>query len=400
VSSFGGWITRVGLPLTAVIALHARPTEVGRLAAVSAAPALVVGLLAGGLVDRTRRRPLLIFADIARAVLLLGVPVLALTHQLHMAELLVVAAAVAGLSVLFDMADHAYLPALVSPPQLMEANSRMGATESVAEIGGPALAGALVSALTAPMAIALNAVTYLVSAGILLAITTREPAPPVRAIAGDWRSDIGDGFKLATGDPRIRPLFLAASSSGLFGAFFLALYIVFAIDQLGLTPAMLGLTIAVGGVGSLIGAALASSFGARLGLGPALIGAGALNALFSLFVPLAAGAPLMAMLLLMAAQLFGDAAGTAWLIYAKTLRQSLLAPRVLGRVAGAFTAASGLAAIVGALVGGELGQWLGARPTLLIACVGLALAPAFCLASPLRRLRVMEPLEADRNAAG
>jgi MFS family permease len=386
--------------LTAVIALHARPAEVGRLAAMAAAPALVVGLLAGGLVDRTRRRPLLIFADFARAILLLAVPVLALTHRLHMAELLIVAAAVAGLTVIFDMADHAYLPALVVRPQLMEANSRLGATESVAEIGGPALAGALVSALTAPIAIALNAVTYLVSAGILLTITTKEPAPPIHAVAGDWRSDFGEGFKLATGDERIRPRFLAASSSGLFGAFFLALYIVFAIDQLGLTPGMLGLTIAVGGVGSLIGAALASRFGARLGLGPALIIAGALNALFSLFIPLAGGGQLRAMILLMAAQLFGDAAGTAWLIYAKTLRQSLLPPEVLGRVAGAFTAASGLAAVVGALVGGELGQRLGSRPTLLIACVGLALAPAFCLASPLRRLRVMEPLEVDRHAAG
>ena len=386
--------------MTAVIALHAAPAEVGRLAAITAAPALVVGLLAGGLVDRTRRRPLLIFADFARAVLLLGVPVLALTHQLRMAELLVVAAAVAGLTVIFDMADHAYLPVLVSRPQLMEANSRLGATESVAEIGGPALAGALVSALTAPIAIALNAVTYLVSAGILLTITTKEPAPPIRAVAGDWRSDIGEGFKLSTGDDRIRPLFLAASSSGLFGAFFLALYIVFAIDQLGLTPATLGLTIAVGGAGSLIGAALASPFGSRLGLGPALIVAGALNALFSLFIPLAGGGRLRAMILLMAAQLFGDAAGTAWLIYAKTLRQSLLPPEVLGRVAGAFTAVSGLAAVVGALVGGELGQRLGSRPTLLIACAGLALAPAFCLASPLRRLRVMEPLEADGDVAG
>ncbi len=194
------------------------------------------------------------------------------------------------------------------------------------------------------------------------------------------------------GDGRIRPLFLAALASGLFGSFFSALYIVFSIDQLHLTPAMLGLTIGVGGAGSLAGAAIASRFGARLGIGPALIGAGALNALFNLFIPMAGGAPLIAMGFLMAAQLLGDAAGTAWLIYAKTLRQSLLPPEVLGRVAGVFAAAAGLASICGALIGGELGQHLGMRPTLLIACAGFALAPLFCLASPLRRLRVLAPM--------
>lgn len=398
ISSLGARITRDGLPLTAVLVLHANAGDIGRLAAMAAAPALAVGLLAGGLVDRSRRRPLLIAADLARAALLFIIPIAALAHALTMAALIAAAASVAGLSVLFDMADHAYLPVLVEPAQLIDANTKLGTTESVAEIGGPAVAGILVSALTAPIAIAANAATYLISAAILAGIGKVEPTPAARPSMRHWRADIAAGLKLAAGEPRVRPLFAAALSSGLFGGFFSALYIVYAIDVLRLTPALLGLTIAVGGVGSLAGAALATRLAQRLGIGVALIAAGTLNALFDLFIPLAGGGRLEAMALLMTAQFFGDAAGTAWLIYAKTLRQGLLPNQMLGRVAGVFAAASGLAMIFGALIGGELGQRLGARPTLLFACAGFALAPLVCLASPLRRLRAITPARVEASA--
>src|SRR5450432_2689895 len=153
-------------------------------------------------------------------------------------------------------------------------------------------------------------------------------------------------------------------TSGLFGGFFSALYIVFAVRTLGLTPAMLGATIAVGGVGALAGAAAAPWLGARLGLGGALIAAALSSALFATIIPLAGGSPTRGMTMLMAAQLLGDAAGTAALIYAKTLRQGVLPLEVMGRVAGTFTAAGGLAMVAGALIGGELGGLGGIRPAL------------------------------------
>jgi MFS family permease len=387
ISSLGKLITREGLPLAAVLALHAGAGEIGVLAAIRAAPALLVGLTAGGMVDRARRRKVLIACDVLRAAVLLIVPVAAYTHHLVMADIWLAAALVGALSVLFDMADHAYLPSLIDRRLLIDANAKLGATESVAEIGGPAIAGALFSALTAPLAIAVNAVTYLASAAILATIRAKESVAAGPQARMTWRADAAAGFQISWRDPAIRSLLLMSATTGMFGGFFSALYIVFAVTTLGLTPAMLGATIAVGGLGALAGAAIAPWLGARLGLGGALIAAAASNALFDALIPLAGGSPVRGMGMLMAAQFLGDAVGTAALIYATSLRQGLLPLEAMGRVAGAFAAAAGLAAVAGALIGGELGRLGGMRPALFVACAGLALAPIWCLASPVRRMR-------------
>jgi MFS family permease len=387
ISSLGALISREGLPLAAVLALHAGPGEVGVLAAIRAAPGLVVGLAAGGMVDRTRRRGVLIGCDVLRAAVLLIVPIAAYTHHLVMADIWLAAALVGALGVLFDMADHAYLPSLIERRMLIDANAKLGTTESLAEIGGPAIAGALFSALTAPLAIAVNAVTYLASAAILATIAAKETVAAAPAASASWREDAAAGFRIAWAEPTVRPLLTMNVTWGLFGGFFSALYIAFAVRALGLTPLMLGATIAVGGLGALAGAAAAPWLSRRLGLGPALIATAAAGALADLLIPLAGGPPGRGMAMLMAAQLIGDAALTAALIYAKTLRQSVLPLEVMGRVAGGFAAAGGVAVVAGALVGGELGGVVGMRPTLLIACAGLALAPIWCLASPVRRLR-------------
>lgn len=370
-----------------MLVLHAPAADLGRLAAASAAPAVLVGLIAGPRLDRHRRRPVMIGADLGRAALLLIIPIAAVAHRLVMAELYLVAALVGAASVLFDMADHAYLPSLVDRQHLVAANARLSATDSTAEIGGPALAGVLVSLLTAPIAIAVNAVTYLASAVILATIRHPEAAPPRAAAAPNWRSDLLGGFRALIAEPLIRPLFLTSVTSALFGAFFFALYTFFAVTTLRLTPAMLGVTIAVGGVGALVGASLAAWLGRRLGIGRPLILAGLLEAAFTLLIPLAGGGPARAMAMLMAGQLFGDALGTAFLIHAVSLRQAVLPGEVLGRVAGAFAAGAGLATVIGALIGGALGGWIGARDTLFISSAGLALAPLWCLASPIWRLK-------------
>jgi predicted MFS family arabinose efflux permease len=150
---------------------------------------------------------------------------------------------------------------------------------------------------------------------------------------------------------------------------------------------MLGATIAVGGVGALTGAGLAPWLERRLGLGPAMILSGLLYGLFSALIPLAGGSPAQGMAGLMVAQLLGDAAGAAMFIYVASLRQGTLDVRVLGRVAGAFTAASALAGMLGAVAGGGLEGWIGIRAAMAIACVGMTAAPLFAFASPIRRLR-------------
>lgn len=389
VSAFGARITRDGLPIMAVIGLAATPGQLGVLAALSAAPALVLGLAAGGWVDRARRRRVLIGADLARAAVLVTLPVAAWLHLLALWQVYVAAVLVAGASVLFEIADHAYLPSVLSRERITDGNARLAATDSVAEIGGPALAGLLFQWLAAPVAVAVNAITYLVSAAFLATIAKPDPAPDRSGPAPPWTEDVTAGFAAAWRAPSVRPLLLITATHGFFGGIFSALYVVFALQTLGLTPALLGITIAAGGVGALIGAGLTQPLSRAVGPGPALILAAAGVALAVLFIPLAPPRPTLGMASLIAAQVFGDALGVAVLILATSLSQTLLPQSLLGRAAGAFKAVGGGMAVLGALAGGALGQAAGPRAALFVAAAGMSLAAVIALASPLRRTREM-----------
>jgi predicted MFS family arabinose efflux permease len=387
VSAFGSRITREGLPLAAVLTLDATPAQLGLLAALGYGPGLVVGLFAGGWADRRRRRPLLIGSDLLRALLLLSIPLAAWSGQLAMAQLYVVAALVGAATVVFDIADHAYLPSLVDRDQLMDGNSKLGVTESVAEVGGPALAGVLFQILSAPFALVVNAGTYLASAAFLATIRRRETPPDPEPRGRHPFADLMTGLRAIAAQPLVRPLLAMTVAQGFFGAFFAALYMLFAIQVLRIPPALLGLIIAMGGVGALAGALLARLASARLGPGPAIIAMGGAGALALLLVPAAPRDPVAGPAFLIAAQLIGDAFMVAAIIPAVTLRQSLFPPTILGRTSAVFHVAGGGVMVLGALAGGALGQWLGVRETLWIGAVGVLLGPLIALMSPLRRLR-------------
>ncbi len=310
VSAFGARITREGLPLAAVLTLKAAPAQLGVLAALSLAPGLIVGLTLGGRVDRSSKRGLLIGADLTRMAVLLTVPIAAWLHLLTIWQLYAAAVLVGAASLLFEIADHAYLPGLVGHAHLLEANAKLSVTDSIAEIGGPALAGALIQWLAAPLAIAVNAATYLVSALFLGGIKTREAQAPAAAepkahLLADLRAGIG----VIWSSTLLRPLFLTAMTGNLFIYVFAGLYVVFAIRTLGLTPALLGVTVAVGGVSALVGALFGPAMIRWLGVGPAYLAASGLAAASALFIPLAHGTGPRAMLFLVVAQLLGDGFG-------------------------------------------------------------------------------------------
>jgi predicted MFS family arabinose efflux permease len=386
VSAFGARISREGLPLAAVMTLGAAPAQIGVLAALANGPALIVGLAAGGFVDRTRRRRVLIAMDLLRAAVLASVPLAAWLHLLAMAQLYLAAAVVGGASVLFEIADHAYLPVLVPREQIGLANARLSATDSVAEVAGPALAGMLFQWFAGPMAVAINALTYLASAGFLGAIRKVEPSPPPPDGA-NWRSDIAQGFGAAMNEPRVAPLLIMIGTNALFGSFYSALYIFFAMRVLHLTPTMLGLTIAAGGVGALGGAMIANRLARMLGAGLAIAAASGAAAAVGWLIPLAPSSPALGMSFLSIAQFIGDALGVTWIILAASLRQTVLPGAVLGRVAASFQAVGGGLAVVGALTGGMIGGWLGPREALVVAQAGLLIGPAVVALSPLRRYR-------------
>jgi predicted MFS family arabinose efflux permease len=388
VSDFGARVTREGLPMMAVAGLAAQPRQLGVLYAVTSGAGLLVGLAAGDFVDHTRRRRILIGTDLMRALVLLSLPMAAWAGALTMAQVYVVAALVAGASALFDIADHAYLPGLVGRAQVIEANARMSATESVAEMGGPALAGALFQWLTAPFAVLINGATYFASALILARIGRPEPPLEIHARRG-WVDGVITGARTAWAEPRVRPLLVMTGVGGLFGGVFGALYIAFVLRGLGLSPVLLGLGIAAGGVGALAGSALAPRMALWLGVGPAICISGALSALGTMVVLLAPAEPVGGMACLVVSQVLGDAFGVVPLILAASLRQSLLPQNVLGRVGATFRVVAGGAAVAGALAGGALGQSLGLRETLLLAIGGLLIGPLTGMLSPLRRVRQM-----------
>ncbi|MBI3676070.1 MAG: MFS transporter [Proteobacteria bacterium] len=389
VSTFGARITREGLPLAAVMTINAPASQLGLLVALAQGPALVVAMLCGGYVDRSSRRAILIGTDLLRAAVLLTVPLAAWFHLLSMFQLYAVAAVAGGASVLFDIADHAYLPSLIARDDLMEGNTKLNVTESIAEIGGPALAGVLVQLLTAPFAIAANAVTYLMSALFLSTIRAREAHLNERHPQKPWHHGFRGGLAEIFAQPLLRPLFWMALISPLFGAFFSALYVIWAIKGLGLSPALMGVTIAVGGVAALLGTAIAAPALKWLGAGRAIVITYLISGASSLFIPLAHGPLAWRVAFLMLAQLFGDAFAVAAIVISTSLRQSLVPLHFMGRVAAVFGTAAGAPAIAGALLGGTLGEVFGMRETLLFAAAGVALTPLIGAFSPLWRLRDM-----------
>jgi len=387
ISAFGARITREGLPLAAVMTLDATPRQLGILAALSMGPGLFVGLLAGGLVDRARRRTILIGMDLLRFVVLMTVPVAAWLHLLGMEQLYVVAAVVGAASVLFDLADRAFLPSLIDADDLMEGNTKLSVTQSTAEIGGPAVAGLLFQWLTAPIAIALDAVSYLVSALFLSGVRAREDVDAAPAPPQHWAADIVFGWRTVMAEPRVRPLLFLFALQMMFFAFFGSLYALFALRTLHLTPAALGVTIAVGGVGALLGSVLAPWITRTVGVGPAIVLCGAGAAMSFFLIPMAPADPVTGMLFLMGSQLLGDAFGVAAMIPTTTLQQTLIAPEALGRVGAIFQVARGAGWIVGAILCGGLAAAIGVREALAVACAGLLLVELIPAASPLWRLR-------------
>jgi predicted MFS family arabinose efflux permease len=375
--------------MMAVMALAATPVQLGLMAALAAGSGLVVGLAAGDFVDHTLRRPILIAADLIRAAILLTLPLAAWLGLVSILQVYAAAALVTAASVLFDIADHAYLPGLVGRPSVTDANAKISTTESLAEMGGPAFAGTLFQWLTAPFAVAVNAVTYLVSALLLAQIKAPEPPREAGRKRRGWVDGVIVGARTSWDEPRVRVMLIQTGVGGLFGGFFSALYIAFALRGLGLSPALLGLGIATGGVGALTGSLLAQPIARWVGVGPAICLSGALSALGTMILLLSPATPVGAMTGLMVSQFLGDAFGVVPLILASSLRQTVLPQSVLGRVGATFRAVSGATVVVGALVGGALGQVFGLRETLLFAIAGLMTGPVYGALSPLWKVREM-----------
>lgn len=386
VSQFGSGITGIALPLTAVLILGATPTQMGILAALDGVSVLVIGLLAGVWVDRVRRRPLLIATDLGRAVVLSTIPLAALLGVLRIGQLYLVAALAGMLTVIFNVASAAFLPSLIPQGSLVEGNSKLAMSDSLAEIGGPAVAGPLVQLISAPLAIIFDALSFLFSACSLGLIGKPEPPQAAREQSQSIWSDLVEGLRMVLKNPLLRTLAGSAGIFSLFGNFIGALYALYVIRQLGAPPIFLGLLIAAGGVSALAGAFLAERVVQRFGLGRTVAVGLFMYGATGLLIPLAGGSVALALSLLFLSQLIGDASVSIYLIAEMSLRQSLVPANLLGRTNASIQFLSQGIAPVGALLAGTLGGLIGLRLTILIGVLGVMLAGTWLLLSAVRKV--------------
>ncbi len=389
ISIFGSLITRMALPFVAILVLHAGPLEVALLRSVDVVAALLFGLVAGVWVDRLRRRPVLIWADLGRALLLLSVPVGFVAGFLTLPQLFIVTLLTAILTTFFDAADNAYLPTIVPQGELVEANSALAASGSAAEFTAFGISGFLIQALTAPIAILVDAVSFLVSAVLLGSIRAAESDPPPVAERRHMLREIRDGITIVARDPVLRALAFGQVSQGLLWGVFGATYLLFAFQELSLGPAAIGLIAGAGGFGSLLGALLAGRAARRWGIGPTAIGGMLLAGIGNALVPLApAGAPLVAAGFLVGQQLVGDSGVTVYDISEQAVRQSTVENRLLGRATSTFQVAAGAAQLAATIGAGVLAELIGLRWVATLAPVGAFVGAAVLWFSPVRRLRI------------
>jgi MFS family permease len=399
VSSFGSYVTRLALPLAAILVLGAGPLGVGILRAAELIAAFGVGLIAGAWVDRLRRRPVMIWADLGRAALLGSIPVAAVLGVLTLAQLLVVAFGAAILTTFFDVADRSLLPDIVPRDRLHEANSTLTATTSVSEFVAFGVGGWLVQILTAPIAIAIDAASFLGSAILLGRIRTEESPPMPAAERGHIAAEIREGLAALGADPLLRPLATANAAVfagwGIFGATFL----LFTVKELGFDPGVVGLIAAMGGFSAFIGAVVAGPAARRLGYGRTLIAALACSAVGNLLIPLAPGATLVGVACLVGQQLLADSALVVFEIGDVTIRQTIVPERLLGRVNAGMRVTGVGAQLAGTIAGAIIAETVGLRAALYLGAALGAVGAIALAASRLRSLREL-PAAVERSGRG
>ena len=401
VSVFGSFITRMAIPLTAILVLGAGPADVAVLRSMELVAALLFGFVAGAWVDRLRRRPVMIWADLGRAVVLASVPVAALGGWLTLPHLYVVIAIAAVLTTFFDVADRAYLPTIVPREDLVRANGALTATSASMEFAAFGLSGFLVSLLTAPVAIALDAISFVVSAVFVGSIRTKEPPPPPVEDREPVLHEIAEGIRVVNADAVLRGTVAGTMGLAAMWGIFGTTWMLLATSVLGLDPAVIGVIAALGGFGSLAGALVSERIGGRYGLGRVMLVALLFAAVGNLLIPLApAGAPVLAIVLLIGQQLIGDTAVTVFDVTQTSVRQARVPHRQLGRVNATVRVFAVLAQLAGTIMGGIVGELVGIRGAAFLAPL-FAVIGALCLyLTPARRLaRLMEPVEPERAPA-
>jgi MFS family permease len=400
ISLAGSAVTTIALPLAAIAVLKASAFQVGLLTAATYAAFALVSLPAGVVVDRLRKRPIMIWSDIFRLVILGSVPVAAAFHRLTLGQLYAVALTAGVCAVFFDVSQQSFVSYLLAPEDLTEGFGKLGASASFAQVSGRGLASALVVAIGAAKAVTADALSYAVSVASLLWIKTNEPRPE-RKPGGirQLRQDVAEGLTFITRHPILRKTTECSAAGNLFIAMQISLNLLFLVRILDIQPALAGLLTAFGSIGGIMGGMLAASIGRRIGTARVLCFSHLIFGAPALLLPFAEPGWRIALFVIgYSASAFACSIfGASQIAY----RQSVCPPELRGRMNAASRWIMWGILPVGGFLGGFLGSAIGIRPSIWIAYAGLWATDLLVVFSPLRRVRDVSDLAPDgRVAAG
>jgi MFS family permease len=390
VSGFGSYVTTLAIQVLVVVTLHESAAGVGLVNAARFLPYLVLGLVVGVLVDRVRRRPILVATDLGRGLLLVAIPLLAMADQLTLALLVVFMVAFGTLSLLNDSASQSFVPRLVPRPLLTRANARLDQSDAVAQTSGPALAGGLVALLSAPWAVLVDAASFLASA--LLVARTRVAEPPSRSV--DLRSmrqvptELREGLRWVYRHRTLTPFAIGTHIWFLFNAMAGAALPVFALRQLDLGALGFGLLLALAGVGAVVGSSYAERLGDAFGAGRVSIACNVGNAVAWALVASSPGDSVLTWAVFGAGQLVLGVSMGAENANTMGYRQSVTPDELQGRMNTTLRSINRAMVVVGAPLGGLLADSVGLRPVLYVAAAGFLLVAAGLALTPFREARI------------
>lgn len=443
VSLFGTQVSQIAIPFIAAVVLKASPGEVGLLTTIEFLPFILFTLPAGVWVDRFPKRRILVIGDLGRAAMLASIPTAAALGMLTIWQLYVVGFVNGAMTVFFDVADQSFLPTILEREELVEGNAKLQISQSSAQILGQPVGGGLVALLTAPVAVLIDAVSYVGSASLILWIrltsggaraagrrsdggdptgpsaatatatdaeaslsptagaavggesTTERPALPPDDGDGGMRSQIMAGLRYIGHHRYLANIAASTATSNLFGNIAFAIMPVYLYRTLGLSPATVGAIGGIGGAGVLVGALIASRVATRFGVGPVIVGSILTGGIFGLLVPLAT--PELAFWFLSASFFFGSVSGVVFNVNQVSLRQAITPSHFLGRMNATMRFLIWGTIPIGSLIGAGLSEVVGVHTTIWIGSIlgVLAFLPVFF--SPVRSLRTIPT--ADPNEA-
>lgn len=385
IANFGSHLGLIALPLIAAVTLNASPFEMGLLAASSNLPRMVVGIFAGAWVDRRKRRPIMIGVNFSRALTLLLIPGAAMLDMLTFPVLLAVAVLLGIQGIIFDSAWSAMVPNLVDRKELADANGKLWASMSLAQISGPAIAGTLIAWMSGPNVMILTAIAFVIAAWFIRRIERPEPEADANMHAGprDMLLHIREGYAELVRNPVVRPLTTTLVTMALGGGMLGAVYVLFLTNDLGLSTRGVGLVFAGGGLGALIGSMVAAPAAKRFGYGRVILWGGVLQGVMNLMIPLAVFAGKLEVAVVVMSSMLAWITFQAYDINRFSLRQSITRPNLMGRVASSTMTLLAAAGMVGSLLGGTIGQIFSVRAALIVAGIILISATWSTFRSPI-----------------